>query len=47
MRGWGAGVSEFIYYESKFKIKKKIFFWGGGAGGRGEGGGERGGGLGK
>ena len=26
--GEGAGVSEFVYYESKFKIKK-IFFGGG------------------
>ena len=25
-RGGGAGVSEFVYYGSKFKIKKKIFF---------------------
>ena len=32
--GWGGGaarVSEFIYYESTFKIKKiYFFFWGGG-----------------
>ena len=26
----GAGVSEFFYFESKFKIIKKMFFGGGG-----------------
>ena len=43
--GWvalGAGVSEFFYYESKFRIRKNVllfffcfFFFGGGGGGGG------------
>ena len=32
-----AGASEFFYYESKVKIKKNIFFCGGGVGWGGEG----------
>ena len=46
--GWvalGAGVSEFFYYESKFRIRKNVllfffcfFFFGGGGGGGGVGG---------
>ena len=32
--GGGAGISEFFYNESKFKIKEiKIYFGGGGGGG--------------
>ena len=36
--GVGGGVSDFFYYESKFKIKRKKNFggvWGGGGGKRG------------
>ena len=31
--GCKAGVSDFFYYESKFKIYFFFFFWGGGGGG--------------
>ena len=34
--GGAGGVSDFFYYESKFKIKKCfVFFWGGRGGGIG------------